>query len=66
MTHISETIDRHLRQVRRDQSGGGEDLLQPGREPQDRQPAQERVVRGRPQVQADGEPLRGHGENCQG
>ena len=47
----------HLCKVRRDQPGGGEDLLQPGHQLEGGQPAQERVVRGGAQVQAGSQHL---------
>ena len=47
----------HLCKVRRDQPGGGEDLLQPGHQLEGGQPAQERVVRGSAQVQAGSQHL---------
>ena len=56
----------HLRQVWCDKPGGGEDLLQPGCDAEAGQPAPERVVRGRPQVQAGRDALPGHGEDRQG
>ena len=60
------SFDRHLREVRRDQPCRGEDLLEPGRDPEGGQSAPQRVVRGSSQVLSDRDALPGHGADSQG
>ncbi len=63
---VPEPIGGYLRQVWRHQPGGGEDLLQPGRDAEAGQQASQRVVRGSPQVQTGRVALRNYGEDRQG